>query len=155
MSLKLLLIEDVDSLGRSGDLVEVRPGYARNFLIPQGLAKHANKEVLRLQAKLQEERQKKALEDKKDAEAIKAKLEGLELSVAVKVDPEGHMYGSVSVQDILDLILKASQVELDKKAVQLAHPIKKTGTHHITLKLKEEVVVENITLKVSSEEDNA
>lgn len=154
MSQKLLLIEDVDTLGRSGDVVSVRPGYARNFLLPNRLAVVANKEALRRQAKLQETRKAKALADKQEAEAVKAKLEDLSIEKVVKVDHEGHMYGSVSSQDIVDLIRKASGVQLEKRSVQLAHPIKRTGSHNISLKLKEEVIVEKITLKVMSEEES-
>lgn len=154
MAHKLLLLEDVDSLGRSGEIVTVRPGYARNFLLPQQMAVVADSQTLRRQAKLLEARAKKAAEDRKDSEAVKEKLEGLCLETVVKVDHEGHMYGSVSIQDIRDMIEKASGIALEKKAVQLVHPIKRTGSHKVSLKLKEEVVVENITLKVMSEEES-
>lgn len=154
MANKLLLLGDVDSLGRSGEIVTVRPGYARNYLIPQGLAVVADARTLRMQTKLQDERQKKADHERSEAEAFAAKLEGISLETTVKVDHDGHMYGSVTTQDIQQLIEQASGIHIEKKSIQLVHPIKKTGAHTITLKLKEGVVVETITLNVTPEEKN-
>src|SRR5262245_8691147 len=96
MATKLLLIEDVEDLGRSGDVVSVKPGYARNFLLPRGHAVRADQHALRMQTRLQEERQKRAILEKQEAEKTAAALEGVTLSTIVKVDHEGHMYGSVS-----------------------------------------------------------
>ena len=74
---QLLLLEDVEALGRSGEIVNVKPGYARNFLLPQGLAVIANKNALRMQERLKEERQKRAIADKQESDAIAAKIEGV------------------------------------------------------------------------------
>lgn len=152
MANKLLLLADVDSLGRSGEIVSVRPGYARNFLIPHGYAVIADARTLRMQVKLQDERQKKAASERKESEEFAAKLEGIALETVVKVDHDGHMYGSVTAQDIQHLIEQTSGIHIDKKSIQLAHPIKKTGTHTIQLKLKEGVVVESIILNITPEE---
>lgn len=152
MANKYLLVNDVESLGHSGEIVSVRPGYARNFLLPQGHAVVADARTLRMQAKLQEERRKKAERDRSESEEIKKKLEGLVLEVVVKVDHEGHMYGSVNAQDIQHLIEKASGLHLDKKAIQLKHALKEVGVHPLLLKLKEGVTVETVTLKVIPEE---
>lgn len=151
MSNKLLLIHDVEHVGRSGEIVSVRPGYARNFLIPQGLAVLADKRAINMQKKLQAERAKKAAEEKAESEAIKARLEGLVLETVVKVDHEGQMYGSVNAQDIQHMIEKETSIHLEKRAIQLKHPIKNVGTHVIAIRLKEGVEVENLTLKVVAE----
>lgn len=148
---KLLLLEDVDSLGRKGDIVAVKPGYARNFLLPQSLAVIADKQALRLQERLKEERAKKALVDKQEAEEAAARLEGITLITVVKVDHEGHMYGSVSAGEIAQLLQDQQKVELDKKSIQLKHPIKSTGVHEIPVKFKEGVTA-SFHLKVMSEE---
>lgn len=140
MANKLLLLEDVEALGRSGDIVNVKPGYARNFLLPQGLAVIADKKSLRMQTRLQEERKKKAVEDRKESEELAARLEGQTLTTIVKVDHEGHMYGSVSVADISDLLEQQLSIVMEKRAIQLKHPIKATGEHKIHLRLKEGVV---------------
>lgn len=151
MATKLLLLEDVEVLGRSGEIVNVKPGYARNFLLPQGLAVIANKQALRQQERLQEERRKKAVSDKKESEEVSARLDGITLTTVVKVDHEGHMYGSVTAHEIVHLLQEQQQVEFDKRNIQLKHPIKTTGVHTISVKLKEGVTT-SFNLKVMSEE---
>jgi large subunit ribosomal protein L9 len=137
-SIALLLLEDVDNLGRSGDLVSVKPGFARNLLVPKGKAAVADRHVLKMQKKLQEERATQAAEDKKVSETLATQINGLSLETHVKVDPEGHMYGSVSSADIVEL-LSAKGVTVEKRFVQLPQPIKKTGELEIHLRLKEDV----------------
>lgn len=139
MANKLLLLDDVESLGRSGDIVGVKPGYARNYLLPQGLAIIADKRALRMQARLQEERKKQAIIDRKESEDLAAKLEGQNLTTIVKVDQEGHMYGSVSAADVAELLEKQVSLVVDKRGIQLKHAIKTTGVHTIHVKLKEGV----------------
>lgn len=153
MANKLLLLKDVEALGRSGDIVNVRPGYARNFLLPQKLAVVANAQALRLQARLQEERLKKAEDDRKESEQIAAKLQEMTLSTVVKVDHDGRMYGSVSVGDILDLLREQSGIEIEKRFILLKNPIKQTGVHQIPVRLKEGVS-SSVQLKVMSEEES-
>jgi large subunit ribosomal protein L9 len=145
------LLEDVDSLGRSGEVVNVKPGYGRNFLIPQGLAMLANKHALRLQESLKAERQKRAEVEKQESEKIAANLEGLSVTKVVKVDHDGHMYGSVTIGEIVQLLQDEHNVELDKKAIQLKHAIKTTGVHEVPVKLNEGVTAQ-FHLKVMSEE---
>lgn len=151
MATKLLLLEDVDALGRSGEIVNVKPGYARNFLIPQKLAMMADKQALKMQERLRLERQKQAQIDKTEAEETASCLEGISLTKVVKVDQEGHMYGSVTLADVIQLVSEHNQIELDKKSIQLKQAIKTTGVHLITVKLKEGVIT-SFNLKVMSEE---
>lgn len=139
MANKLLLLEDVEALGRSGDIVGVKPGYARNFLLPQGLAIVADKKALRMQAKLQEERQKKAVVDRKESEDLAEKIEGQNITTIVKVDHDGNMYGSVSSSDVADLLGEKMAIHLEKRSIQLKHAIKAIGVHTIHVKLKEGV----------------
>ncbi|HLB53243.1 MAG TPA: 50S ribosomal protein L9 [Chlamydiales bacterium] len=138
MKQQLLLLQDVDSLGKKGEVVIARPGYIRNFLLPQGFAIIATPHTLKKQERLRQERSEQAVVDRKDAEDLSQKIEGLKLEIRVKVDPEGHMYGSVSASDIADL-LQTQGIALDKKHVQLPKPIKTTGSHKISFKLKEGV----------------
>lgn len=152
MATKLLLIEDVDALGRSGEVVSVKPGYARNFLLPQGLAVVADKHALRQQEKLKEERKKRAAADKQESEGIASQLEGITLTIFVKVDHEGHMYGSVTAHEIIHLLQEQKNIVLEKKNIQIKHPIKTTGTHSVPVKLKEGVTA-TFNLVVSAEEE--
>lgn len=154
MANKLLLVEDVENLGRSGDIVNVRPGFARNFLMPRGLAVIADKSAIKMQARLQEQRKLQALEDRKAAEGSAAQLEGVTLTTIVKVDQEGHMYGSVSSQDISHLLKEQTGLDLDKRHMALKHAIKEIGVHTINVKLKEGVTA-SFTLKIVPEEGKA
>ena len=149
-------MKDVDDLGRSGDIVTVKPGFARNFLLPQGFAVLADKRALKMQARLQEERRVKAVEDKKESEELAAAIEGAVVETMVKVDHEGHMYGSVSAHDVAELLEKQISRHVEKKIVQsaLKHAIKETGVFPITAKLKEGITA-TFTLKVVPEEHHA
>lgn len=150
MRQQYLLLEDVEDVGRSGELISAKPGFARNFLIPQQKAVPATEHTLRMQARLQEERAKQAAVDKKAAEEMASKFEGLTLKIVVKVDPEGHLYGSVSQMDIVHLF-EQEGLKLDRKNIVLPHHIKELGVHNLTLKLKEGVTC-NYTLHVVSDQ---
>jgi large subunit ribosomal protein L9 len=138
MKQQYLLVEDVEDVGRSGEVISAKPGFARNFLLPQEKAVLANAHTLRMQAKLQEERAKKADIDRKEAEDLAAKLQGTILKINVKVDPEGHMYGSVGPSDIIELFAREG-ITVDKRNIGLNKPIKEVGVLPLTLKLKEGV----------------
>lgn len=152
MASKLLLIEDVEDLGRRGEIVNVRPGFARNFLLPRGLAVVADKGALRMQARLQEQRRLQAIEDKKEAETIAAQMSEITITTVVKVDHEGHMYGSVTAQDIVHLLQSQAKMALEKRSLQMKHPFKEIGVHTVNVKLNEGVV-SSFTLKIISEAD--
>ncbi len=135
---QLLLLDDVDGLGRSGDVVTAKAGYVRNFLLPQKKALIANKQTLKMRVKLQEEREKRAVQDRKEAEELSARLEGFVLSTEVKVDPEGNMYGSVTILDLARM-MQEKGYPIEKRSIALGQPIKTVGKHTIPLKLKENV----------------
>ena len=147
---QLLLLQDVDDVGRSGDIVNVKPGFARNFLLPQKLAVIASPYTLRMQEKLKAERAKQAEVDRKDSEELAKRLDGLVITHIVKVDPDGHMYGSVAVMDVVR-ILETQEIKIERRNVVLPQPIKTLGAHPIHLKLKEGVPA-LITIQVMSEE---
>lgn len=149
MRQQLLLLEDVDGLGRSGDVVTARPGFIRNFLLPQKKAVPADKQTLKMQARLQEEREKRAAIDRKEAEVLAEQIKTLVLTTEVKVDPDGKMYGSVSTLEIARL-LQGKGYQIDRKSVLLAQAIKTLGTHTVNLRLKEGVPA-TFTLDVQPE----
>lgn len=149
MATELLLLEDVDNLGRSGDIVSVKPGYARNFLLPQKKAITATIQARRMQQKLQEERAQQAVVDKAEAEAFAAKVQDFVIRTDVKVDQDGNMYGSVTAYDVVRLLTDKG-FEIEKRCVHLPHAIKETGTHTIQLRLKEGVA-SSFKLKVLPE----
>lgn len=151
MKQQLLLKKDVDGLGRKGDIVTARPGYVRNFLLPQGMAVVANKHTLLEQAKLKEERAKQAIVDRKESEELAARLSGFVLKTKVRVDPEGNLYGSVSAHEIASLMQKEG-FDIERRSVSLAQSIKVVGTHAFTLKLKEGITVP-MSIEVEAEEE--
>ncbi len=139
MKQQLLLLQDVEALGKKGEIVSAKPGYVRNFLLPKGLAIIASPNTLRKQERLRSERAKQAVIDRKESEELSIQVEGISsLEIRVKVDPEGHMYGSVSAADIAHLFQERG-LPIEKKSVLLPKPLKETGVHKIALKLKEGV----------------
>lgn len=140
MKQKLLLLEDVDGLGRSGDLVFARPGYVRNFLLPRKKAVFADLRTLNMQERLREKRLRQAAEDKAQSEELASQLAELVLEFFVKVDPDEKMYGSVTVTDLIKATEEKGFV-LEKKNFPSAHfAIKELGRKSISLKLNEDVV---------------
>ncbi len=140
MKQQLLLLKDVESLGKKGELVSAKPGYMRNYLLPQGCAVVASPNTLRKQERLRAERQQQAIIDRRASEELATKVEGIIIEIRVKVDPEGHMYGSVSAADIAQLFQEKG-LAVDKKNIALSRPIKETGVHKLSLRLQEGVVV--------------
>lgn len=143
MPTQLLLLRDVEALGRSGDIVTVKPGFARNFLLPKSLATKATSATLNLRDKLRRERAAKAQEDFKIATAISEKLATLSLLREVKVDQEGHLYGSVTAADIFAMLAERG-VEIDRRSLTGFRPIKTLGVHNIDCRL-----AENVRAKIS------
>lgn len=119
---QVLLLEDVDALGKKGEIANARPGYVRNFLFPQRLAMMVTENALRKQQRLREERVKQAAVDRKEADALAARIETVVLEKRVKVDPEGHMYGSVSAHDI-EQLFQEQGFAVERKYIQLTRPL--------------------------------
>ena len=138
-SRKLLLLEDIRNLGRKGDLVQAKPGFVRNFLLPMKKALVADKQTIRLQETLKKERIAQAAADKKNAEILAKKLKGQTLTMTEKSDSLGHLYGSVTALDIAKLLEKEKGLKIERKNVILLKPIKQAGKYPINLKLSEDV----------------
>ena len=136
--MKVLLCEDIDKLGWLGDVVEVSNGYARNYLLPQGLAKVANEASIRAIAEEKAKRaEQRRLEGKRLEEAVKA-IEGAEAVVAAKANEQGHLFGSVNERQIA-ANLREQGFEVRDEIVQLPEHIKDIGTHPVTLKFRDDL----------------
>ena len=136
--MKVLLCEDIDKLGWLGDVVEVNNGYARNYLLPQGLAKVANEASIRAIAEEKAKRaEQRRLEGKRLEEAVKA-IEGAEAVVAAKANEQGHLFGSVNERQIA-ANLREQGFEVRDEIVQLPEHIKDIGTHPVTLKFRDDL----------------
>jgi len=155
MKYHLLLLEDVINHGKKGDVVYVAPGYARNFLLPKRKAVLATKDALKMRKKLQEERQQQAQKEKELAESLAHNLDGACFETVVKVNPIGHMYGSVTSIDVVE-ILSQSGHSIDKRWVFMPNPIKMAGTHKVLLNLPEGVKASiDLTVKPDQEIDQS
>ena len=132
--MKLILREDVYNLGKGGELVEVKPGYGRNYLIPQGLAYVASAANIQMLEEEQAQARERKRRDFLEARRRAAQLEGLTLSFTERAGDDGKLFGSVSVTDIVERANAGDlDFELDKKAVQLDEPIKAVGTFEVPL----------------------
>lgn len=136
--MKVILLEDVRGSGKSGDVVNVSDGYARNMLIPRGLAVEATPQNVKQLEKKKEAIAKKFAEDKAAALEMKKKLEEITIEVKTKAGKNGKVFGSVTSADIAEA-LQAQGFDVDKKKIQLDSPIKATGTTDVNVKLFTEV----------------
>ena len=150
MQMELLLREDVEHLGLRGELVKVRPGYGRNFLLPRGLAVQATNANIKAISKQRDSLLKKVAADKSAAEAQAALIQSIKLEFVRKVGEHGVLYGSVTSMDIAEAVA-AKGFELDRKKIQLADPIKEIGEFEIPIKLHREVTA-NLKIVVKKEE---
>jgi len=148
MQKQLLLLEDIHGVGRKGDVVKVKPGYARNFLVPQQKAEVATKQTLRKQERLKKEREEQAVKDRAESETLKGQIDKHEYETVVKVDHDGHMYGSVGPAEIVELVQEKDGIQLDRHMIRIGQPFKTLGTHVVPLRLKEGVTAE-IAIKIS------
>jgi large subunit ribosomal protein L9 len=132
---KIVLISDVEKLGLAGDIKEVAPGFARNFLFPQGLAVNfSSPKASLILAQMEKKRKEREAEILAAKEQIK-KLEGLVIEIAAKVGSKGKMFGSVTAEDIAKEVNKKSKIEIGKSQVLLEAPIKKLGEYKIKIRL--------------------
>lgn len=137
--MQVILREDIANLGRIGELVEVKDGYGRNFLIPKGLAVLAtprNKKRLEHELRVVEQRDAKL---RKDAQSVKKTLEELSLTIAKQTGEEGKLFGSVTNRDIA-LALEEEGLQIHRKMIRLEQPIKSLGVYTVEIRLAREVI---------------
>ena len=138
MATKVILIEEIRGLGTRGDVVTVKDGYARNFLIPKNLAREATAGNLK---QVEHERRKWALlaqEEKNAAQKQADQVKGMKVTIEKRVGEHGHLFGSVTANEIADA-LEAKGITVDKRRIELASPIKNTGVHDVEVRLHREV----------------
>jgi large subunit ribosomal protein L9 len=143
-TIQVILQHDVNNVGKSGELVKVRPGYARNFLIPRDLAVPATTGAVNRIAHEKSVAVAKAEKAKQGARDLASKIDGLTITIARPVGEEDRLFGSVTSKDI-HAAVKAKGFELDRKQMHLAEPIKALGTYEVPVKLLGDVTA---TIKV-------
>lgn len=139
--MKIILKEDVHGLGYKDDVVEVKDGYGRNYLIPTGKAVIASTSALKVLAENQRQRAHKLAQIKEAAEALAASLQGVALTIGAKASATGTIFGSVNNIQIAEALEKAGH-NVDRKVIILKEPVKELGQYTATLKLHKEVTVE-------------
>lgn len=139
--MKIILKEDITNLGYKDDVVEVKNGYGRNYLIPQGKAVIATPSALKVLAENQRQRAHKLAKIKADAEAAAAALEGVTFSIATKVSATGTIFGSVNSIQVAEALEKLGH-NIDRKIIVIKDSIKEVGNYTATINLHKEVSVE-------------
>ena len=148
--MKVILLENVKSLGKKGEIVNVNDGYARNFILPKKLGVEATGKNLN-DLRLQKNNEKKVAQENLDAaKELAAELSAGKVELAIKVGEGGRTFGSVSSKEIAVAVKDQMQLDIDKKKIQLKESIKSLGTHIVTVKLHPEVSAE---LKVVVKEE--
>jgi large subunit ribosomal protein L9 len=151
MAMKLILTQQVSGLGAPGEVVEVKDGYGRNFLIPRGLAMTWSRGAEKQVAQIRRGREVREIADLGQAQDVAAQLGSLTVSLPARAGQGGRLFGSVTAADVVDAVKAAGGPTLDKRRVELpAAHIKTVGTHTVSVRLHPEVAAP-ITLEVTAE----
>lgn len=136
--MKIILRQDYENLGKTGDIVNVKPGFARNYLLPKKIAYPAQQNYVRMLEEENRQKQQRQRKEKKQAEEMAAKLSGVSVTISVSVGEEDKMFGSVTSQDIA-AALKEQNYEVDRRKIVLEEPIKALGIYSVPIKVYPEV----------------
>lgn len=132
--MKVILKENVPGLGEKGDIVEVKPGHARNFLFPRGFAMEATKGNLKQVEYLRKVRAQERAREEAQMRQTAERIQGLELSITARAGESGKLFGSVTAQDVAEAIQAATGLEIDRRKVQLDEPIKTLGRREVAVR---------------------
>lgn len=149
--MKVVLIEDLRGAGKKGDVVEVKNGYGRNFLIPRGMALPADESNVKKFENIVRERIAKRGRELKAAEDVKVRLEEMNLVIKKKAGLDGKLFGSVTHKDVAEALNKSLGIEIDKKGIRIEETIKNTGAYAIEVHL-ERGVSAKVNIEVDKEE---
>ena len=145
--MKLILTQEVAGLGGPGDIVEVKDGYGRNFLLPRGAAIRWSRGGEKQVSSIRRGREVREIVDLGSAQDVKGRLEGLRVTLPVKAGDTGRLFGSVTVADIVEAVSKAGGPQVDKRRIEIGSPIKTVGAHQVTVRLHPEVAA-TVSLEV-------
>ncbi|HYO33497.1 MAG TPA: 50S ribosomal protein L9 [Nocardioidaceae bacterium] len=145
--MKLILTQEVSTLGGPGDVVEVKDGYGRNYLVPRGLAMRWTKGAEKQIDSIKKARSVRDVRDLGHADQIKQQLEQLTVTVPAQAGGTGRLFGAVTVSDIVAAVTAAGGPAIDKRRIEVKNPIKTVGSHQVTVKVHEDVSA-TLTLEV-------
>ena len=138
--MKLILTQDVNGLGAPGDVVEVKDGYGRNYLLPRGFATPWTKGGEKQVAQIKRARSVREVRDVESAQAIKSSLEGLKVTLSARAGDTGRLFGAVTVADVVEAITAAGGPAVDKRKVTIVSPIKTVGSHKVEVRVHPEAL---------------
>jgi large subunit ribosomal protein L9 len=138
---KVVLRDDVENVGRKGDLIEVTDGFARNYLVPRGLAIKATKGVVQQADAMRRNRDARDAREREAAQALADQLTGQRIELRARAGEGGRLFGSVTAADVVEAVRAQTGVELDRRKTQLADPLKELGAVEIPVKLHTDVEV--------------
>ncbi|HEV7527257.1 MAG TPA: 50S ribosomal protein L9 [Acidimicrobiia bacterium] len=138
--MRIVLRDDVDNLGKKGDLVDVADGYARNYLVPRGLALKASAGSQKQADAMRRNREVRESRDREAAQALAAQFEGRTISIKARAGGEGRLFGSVTSADIADAVQKQTGAEIDRRKLTLDEPLKELGGVDLSVRLHPDVV---------------
>jgi len=145
--MKLILTHDVSGLGAPGDVVEVKDGYGRNYLLPNNLATAWTKGGEKQVASIKRARQVREVRDVESAQQIKSALEALSVKVPARAGDSGRLFGAVTVTDVVEAITAAGGPSVDKRKISIVNPIKTLGAHQVEVRVHEEALA-SVTINV-------
>ncbi|MBA2641005.1 MAG: 50S ribosomal protein L9 [Nocardioidaceae bacterium] len=148
--MKLILTHEVDQLGAPGDVVDVKDGYGRNFLVPRGFAVRWTRGAATQIDSLKKAREVREVRDLGHAEQIRAQLEGLSVRLTARAGASGRLFGAVTVADIATAIRAAGGPDVDRRRIQVGQPIKSLGSHDVTVRVHDDVA-STVTVEVVSD----
>jgi large subunit ribosomal protein L9 len=137
--MKIILHREVDKLGALGDVVDVADGYARNYLIPQGMAAPAAKGAVRHAERLRHAHHERVQKELRHARELAERMSATPIRVRARAGEDGRLFGSITVADVTDALQSRVEATIDRKQVHLAEPIRSVGTHEVTVHLHPEV----------------
>ncbi len=145
--MKLILTHEVSRLGAPGDIVEVKDGYGRNYLMPRGFAVRWTKGAAKQIDTLKKARQSREVRDLGHAQEIRAQLEAMTVQLPVRAGDTGRLFGAVTVADIAQAITASGGPEVDRRRIDVRQPIKSLGSHSVTVRVHDEATAD-VTVEV-------
>ncbi|HMF82284.1 MAG TPA: 50S ribosomal protein L9 [Acidimicrobiia bacterium] len=139
--MRVVLRSDVENVGRKGDLIEVTDGFARNYLVPRGLAMKATKGVVQQADAMRRNRGARDARDREEAQAVADQLAGRRIEIRARAGEGGRLFGSVTAADVVDAVRAQAGVELDRRKARLADPLKELGEAEVPVTLHPDVEV--------------
>jgi large subunit ribosomal protein L9 len=147
--MKVVLRNDVDNLGKKGDIVEVADGYARNYLVPRGLALRASRGAQKQADAMRRNREARDKREREAAQALAAHFEGRTIAIKARAGGEGKLFGSVTTVDIAEAVQTQTGAEIDRRKIDLAEPLKELGGVDLQVRLHPDVVA-NLHVEVEA-----